>query len=202
MLNESRSQKILQKTMTELLLDDYQLRLCVVNAAQYGDAQNRMRVLLFGAKRGYKLPDFPKSTHGDTSKGLFKIVTAKDVMGVLESILPVPDSGLVELPNGQLVHDHCLNASPSDHKSNVCTLVAEKPSPTVRRTNAIRHYNPQLDRLITIRESALLQGFPLDYTFCGDHKSVRDQIGNSVPINLARAIARTVLAAASHTAHR
>ena len=202
-LNVSRGRReILQKTITDLLLLDYQVRLCVVNAAHYGDAQNRERVLLFGAKRGYKLPDFPKITHGDTSKGLLKLVTVQDALGRLEAIAPVPDNGLVELPGGQLVHDHCLNASPSEHKSNVCTLVADKPAPTVRRTNAIRHYNPHLDRLISIRESALLQGFPMDYTFCGDHKSVRDQIGNAVPVNLARAIARTVLAAATHHAQR
>ena len=195
-LKPSRGRRnVMMDTITELLLLDYQVRVCVVLASDYGDPQDRERVILFGAKRGYKLPEFPKTTHGP---GLLPKVTAKDAIGILENVAPVPTSGLVEICSGgkiQVVSDHCLDAPPSEHKSNLGVLVPDKPAFTVRRTNAVQHYNSNRNRLITIREMALLQGFPIDYVFCGDHSSVRDQIGNAVPVNLARAIARSVLAA-------
>ena len=60
-----------------------------------------------------------------------------------------------------------------------------------------RFGHPEQDRALSLREGALLQGFPRDYQFVppGERvhfKKVGRLIGNAVPVNLAGAIARTV----------
>ena len=63
-----------------------------------------------------------------------------------------------------------------------------------------RFGHPQQDRTISIREGALLQTFPMDYSFarCHDHVSVSQlarHIGNAVPVALAQAIGHSILEA-------
>ena len=47
-------------------------------------------------------------------------------------------------------------------------------------------------RLLTVREQAALQSFPDDYVFLGTERDQIRQVGNAVPIELSRAIARSV----------
>jgi len=51
-----------------------------------------------------------------------------------------------------------------------------------------RFMHPLDDRAITLREAARLQTFPDDYLFAGTNKAIATQIGNAVPIELARQI--------------
>ena len=75
------------------------------------------------------------------------------------------------------------------------------PSPTITTQfygfGNGRFGHPDQDRALTLREGALLQGFPGDYQFVapgeGVHfKRVGRLIGNAVPVRLASAIARAV----------
>jgi DNA (cytosine-5)-methyltransferase 1 len=50
-----------------------------------------------------------------------------------------------------------------------------------------RFAHPEDDRAITLREAALLQSFPRNYKFTGNRGQIEQQIGNAVPVNLARA---------------
>ncbi len=52
--------------------------------------------------------------------------------------------------------------------------------------------HPDAQRPITIREAARLQTFPDNYQFIGSKVQVAKQIGNAVPIELARRIAEAV----------
>ena len=77
--------------MAELLKLDYQVRLCVCRASDYGDAQDRKRVILFGARCDYRLPGFPKTTHGDLDDLKNKTVselqkTAQDILREFEMV--------------------------------------------------------------------------------------------------------------------
>uniref|UniRef100_J3M520 DNA (cytosine-5-)-methyltransferase n=2 Tax=Oryza brachyantha TaxID=4533 RepID=J3M520_ORYBR len=58
------------------------------------------------------------------------------------------------------------------------------------RMQALIH--PAQDRLLTIRESARLQGFPDKYRFCGTVKDRYRQIGNAVAIPVGRALGYTL----------
>jgi DNA (cytosine-5)-methyltransferase 1 len=56
-----------------------------------------------------------------------------------------------------------------------------------------RYGHPSSDRPLTPREAARLQGFPDEFVFCGNRGDVRSQIGNAVPVPLARAIGGKIL---------
>ena len=52
--------------------------------------------------------------------------------------------------------------------------------------------HPDQDRTLSIREAARLQGFPDRFQFLGDRTSQYEQVGNAVPVPLARAVAAEV----------
>ncbi len=79
------------------------------------------------------------------------------------------------------------------------------PSPTVTRSGYRDFIHPSEDRMLTVRELACLQTFPLDWTFVGtrldSYSSKRTvtmtqfgQVGNAVPPKLAEAVARSLVA--------
>lgn len=75
----------------------------------------------------------------------------------------------------------------------------DRPAVTVRtefwKPEKGRYLHPEADRPITHMEAALLQGFPLDFRWCGSKISIGRQIGNAVPVELGRAIACALLGA-------
>ncbi|MFF4292520.1 DNA cytosine methyltransferase [Streptomyces vinaceus] len=70
------------------------------------------------------------------------------------------------------------------------------PSVTIRteffKPEKGRYLHPVEHRPITHYEAALLQGFPEEYLWHGTKGEIARQIGNAVPIGLARAIAGTI----------
>lgn len=72
----------------------------------------------------------------------------------------------------------------------------DKPAPTIRteffKPEKGRYLHPKEHRPITILEAALLQTFPPGFTFVGSPVQVAKQIGNAVPVKLAKAIASHV----------
>lgn len=71
-------------------------------------------------------------------------------------------------------------------------LEKDKPSLTVTAYIFNKFVHPTEDRYITPREAAVLQDFPIDYEFKGTLGQVQKQIGNAVPVGLAREIAKEV----------
>lgn len=90
-----------------------------------------------------------------------------------------------------------------EYYGNSDTAELEAPLPTV--TTKDRHalcvpdlYPWGLDlryRMLQPRELAAAQGFPPDYEFAGNKTETTEQIGNAVPVTLARALIREVLTA-------
>ncbi|MEZ5832671.1 MAG: DNA (cytosine-5-)-methyltransferase [Dongiaceae bacterium] len=77
----------------------------------------------------------------------------------------------------------------------------DEPAPTITTQffgfGNGRFGHPQQHRALSLREGAILQGFPKDYAFVEPgrpihFKSVGRLIGNAVPVHLARAIARMI----------
>lgn len=78
-----------------------------------------------------------------------------------------------------------------------------KPSPTVTRSGYRDFIHPYEDRMLTVRELACLQTFPVDWEFTGtrldSYSSKRDttmtqfgQVGNAVPPLMAQIIAEAI----------
>jgi DNA (cytosine-5)-methyltransferase 1 len=77
----------------------------------------------------------------------------------------------------------------------------DKPAPTVTTQcygfGNGRFGHPEQDRAISLREAAILQSFPRDYAFVPrggevNFNALGRMIGNAVPVDLGRAIARSI----------
>jgi len=69
-------------------------------------------------------------------------------------------------------------------------IVAPTITGGCNRVSKGRFAHPKQNRGITMREAALLQTFPKSYQFFGGRSAIALQLGNAVPVGLARAIAR------------
>ena len=87
---------------------------------------------------------------------------------------------------------HVLRSS--EQKPDDIYLTADVPAPTVIKRRVIRHYKNG-KRPLTRLERAQLQSFPPTFKFKGSDSEIRDQIGNAVPVCLARAIGKAVMEA-------
>jgi len=74
--------------------------------------------------------------------------------------------------------------------TNFVRLHPYKLAPTVMGSSRFIH--PFRDRLLTVREHARLMGFPDDHIFIGGRDVQFNEVGEAVPVPLARAIAREV----------
>ena len=107
------------------------------------------------------------------------------------------------IPLGGNRHDlppHLSTESWMNHRSGsgdvMGRLHLDRPSVTIRtefyKPEKGRYLHPWANRPITHYEAALIQGFPEDYLWCGSKIEIARQIGNAVPVGLARAIAAQV----------
>lgn len=165
-MGQDKNIRYLLRIVGGLLKMSYQVHTCMVKASDFGDPQNRCRVIVLASKRGYKLPIL-KPTHGE---GKQDVVTARDVLRNLEDIDPVPGVGLVQI-NDRAVWDHFREGTALAEKSdNHYVLNANLPANTIRKGNQVRHYKH--NRYLTVRERARLQSFPDNHRFAGTQRNV------------------------------
>ncbi len=74
---------------------------------------------------------------------------------------------------------------------NLIRLDPHRHAPTVLGSSRFIH--PYENRFLTVREQARLMGFPDDHVFLGGRDEQYNQVGEAVPVPLARAIAEVVL---------
>jgi DNA (cytosine-5)-methyltransferase 1 len=76
-----------------------------------------------------------------------------------------------------------------------------RPSVTIRteffKPEKGRYLHPTRHRAISHHEAARLQGFPDDFQWCGSKLQIARQIGNAVPVELARGLAKHIADALS-----
>lgn len=86
-----------------------------------------------------------------------------------------------------------LGPGETEPRTRYRRLFQNRPSFTLRAGSgtftALRPIHPKLHRVITVREAARLQSFPDHVEFSDSKRSAYQEIGNSVPPLLARAIA-------------
>lgn len=168
----------------------YTVQYKLLNAADFGVPQTRQRVFIVGVRSDIDFCfEYPIPTHSRYQEdGLLPWVTVFDAIGSY----PDPDT-VNNLPNHIYSHYKVAARNFTGHR----LTDPNKPSPTIlARGNggggvcAIPHFNGL--RRMTIRESAALQTFPDDFLFCGKMNSCYRQVGNAVPVLLAKAIASQI----------
>ncbi len=114
----------------------------------------------------------------------------------LEILRQIPKNG-GNRPRG--VGPKCLDRARDTHGGYTDVygrLAWDKPAVTLtgkcRTPSAGRYAHPDQDRGLSIREAALLQGFPADFQFKGNFDARYQQIGNAVPPLVAKFIAEHI----------
>ena len=114
---------------------------------------------------------------------------------VLERMKHLPPGGKMgDLPK-HLQHESFIRKGDKNTggpNMRLLRLENKKPSLTVTAYIFNKFVHPIEDRYITPREAAVLQDFPLNYEFKGTLGQVQKQIGNAVPVGLARELAKEV----------
>jgi len=114
---------------------------------------------------------------------------------VLERLKHLPTGGKMgDLPK-HLQHESFVRTGSKKTggpNMRLLRLEMDKPSLTVTAYIFNKFVHPFRDRYITPREAACLQDFPDDWAFVGRLGEIHHQVGNAVPVQLAKAIATSV----------
>lgn len=168
----------------------YRVQHHLVNAANYGVPQVRMRLLIAGVREDIpELPEFPPTqTHAEPERApLLNLLPWKSV-GEALAHLPEPDRGQ-HVPN----HEHSRYKLRFNGHLGHRFIDPSRPSPTVTargddRGGVVVLHHPGNHRRMTARELAAVQSFPDSFVFSGTKTSAYRQIANAVPPLLGKAI--------------
>lgn len=182
----------------------YQLSWAVLNAAEYGVPQARVRFFLVGHRQGESFR-FPEPTHGEGSlfADVAPFVTAWDAIG---GLAPPADEDLAvkgrwadllpSIPEGQnyLWHTPRGGGLPlfgwrTRFWTFLLKLAKDRPSWTIQAQPgpAVGPFHWE-NRRLSVEEMARLQTFPRNLSFVGSRVSVQRQLGNAVPSLLAEVL--------------
>jgi len=198
-------------------LDGYWFDSKVVNCQKIGLPQSRKRLVLIASKLGpIQLPQYDrKETSVYAAIGKLPPLQAGDAdprdrihraSALSETNLArirasVPGGTWRDWPEDLRASCHTRSTG-ATYPSVYGRMSWDKPSPTIT-TQCFGYGNgrfghPTQDRAISLREAAMLQGFPRNYSFLPDDQPVSFStlgrlIGNAVPVNLARAIGEVLM---------
>lgn len=195
----------------------YQYIYDFLDAKRFGVPQSRRRLILIGA-RGY-LPTLPASRFGP---GLLPYRTVRQAIShfpviyageshpalpnhVAAALSPLNLTRVKQTPSDggdrrdwpRKLHLRCHMQDHYGHTDVYGRMRWDAPSPTLTsRCNSLsngRYGHPVQDRAISLREAAAIQSFPDRYVFFGIDTHVAAQIGNAVPVLLAKRLGTHIL---------
>lgn len=101
------------------------------------------------------------------------------------------------LPQDLLADCHKISSSVIGHRNVYGRMAWDDVAPTItaRFDSFTRGQfgHPEQPRSITLQEGALLQTFPIDFSFTGSKVAIARQIGNAVPPRLAEFIGASII---------
>ncbi len=163
----------------------YKVDYNVFNAADFGVPQNRFRVIIIGVRNDVfdgRFP-FPVPTHAQKPDILKqKWVTISEALKDIAE----PDEKH-NLKNHIYSKYKVTDRNFTGHRKTD----PNKPSPTILAKDTggnVATHHPKNHRRMSVRESAIIQTFPIDFEFIGAMGSMYRQIGNAVAVLFAKKI--------------
>lgn len=203
--NKGQTLKIMLEVFKEV---GYHVDYKVLNALDYGVAQKRNRIIIIGTRLDIK----------EDIKEDYQFPEPYEKQLVLKDILKnVPISECAKYNDykknimSYVSPGGCWRDLPDDiareymkasyHMGGGRTGIArklswEEPGLTVLCSPAQKQTDrchPDELRPFSIRENARIQSFPDDWTFCGSMAQQYKQIGNAVPVNLAKEVGLSII---------
>jgi DNA (cytosine-5)-methyltransferase 1 len=186
----------------------YSLFFRILDAADYGVPQHRERVFIVGLSHGEFL--FPRPTHGPDSPGKVPHFTAGEAILDVELSLEDRDD-LVKGIYGHLLPDippglnYAFYTAKMGHPNPVFewrtkfSYLLYKADPEMPVKTITAQAGPYCgpfhweNRYFSLAEVKRLQTFPDFYVMMGAKRVVRHQLGNSVPPQMARMLALSIM---------
>lgn len=171
----------------------------ILNAADYGVPQNRRRLVLLAAHGATIIPPTPFRGPRRTVRDAIATLPASGNSGdqlhdiperrssriqQIINIIPKNGGGRLDLSQDKQLDCH---SNFDGFKDVYGRMSWDKPAPTItggcHNPSKGRFLHPQENRAITLREAALLQGFPANYSFRLDRgkQAAALMIGNALP---------------------
>lgn len=197
----------------------YSLSVDVLDLSQYGVPQRRRRAIVIASRSGFiKLPDpvlaFDEAVTVREAISHLRAIPSggcdpydeahrapSHIQRILDKIRLIPQDGgdRRSLPDEEQLDCHSnIDISKSPGFTDVYgRLRWDTPSVTITAKSSTpscgRFLHPDQNRNISVREAAILQGFPQTYKFEGPFVNQYRQIGEAVPPLFARFVARSIL---------
>jgi DNA (cytosine-5)-methyltransferase 1 len=170
----------------------YNLQTSILNSADYGVPQRRIRLFIVGRRRDVslkaKLP--PQATHSKPSPLLSTWLPPWVTVGDALATIPEPSQ-----PHS--LSNHTVSRYKLDFNGYLGHRPVDplQPAPTVTARGddlggVVVLPHPGGKRRMSVRELATIQSFPLEFEFCGTQTSAYRQVANAVPPRLALAVAQ------------
>jgi DNA (cytosine-5)-methyltransferase 1 len=191
----------------EKIAPGYNVKVKLYNFADYGVAQLRERILIVGIRSDIDIDfEHPEPTHSAKNEDLLPHVTAGQALANIPSdaknmeqqkLSPKTVEKLKLISAGGNFTD-----IPKDHPLYVKGMIShvyrrihpDQPSKTIIAAGGggTWGYHYPEPRSLNNRERARLQSFPDNFEFVGTMSQVRKQIGNAVPPQGVRELAKTL----------
>lgn len=215
-----RGKDILSSALAKLRSNGYIIHEKILDAQDFGVPQRRKRVIIVGERNDSdhsrfcypepikekrtvrmtiaSLPEPPLDGHDHSSISLHRRDRLSDLN--LKRIRALkPGQGRDFLPEDLLADCHRISSQKIGHRNVYGRMAWDDVAPTItaRFDSFTRGMfgHPEQDRSISLREGALLQTFPIDFSFCGNKVEIARQIGNAVPVKMAKAIGLQIIKA-------
>ncbi|EIN14787.1 Cytosine-specific methyltransferase [Mycoplasmopsis agalactiae 14628] len=189
---------------------NYQITYKVLNALDYDVAQKRERLIVIGIRN-----DIVNNINFSFPKASEKTLVLKDILldvpksegakysKAKEDIFKlVPPGGCWKDIDPKISREYMKSCWDMEggRTGILRRLSFDEPSLTILTTPQMKQTercHPTETRPLTIRETARIQSFPDEWQFFGSIASQYRQIGNGVPVNLAKAIGKSIIEALS-----